>query len=90
MRLMASISVFFFTIYKNISPAKKNILQELIRATLEIDPLADSVGHFRIPLKKNTHSMERRRIEKYRVERIKTERYKKSAIPYMVSLLNGN
>ena len=42
------------------------------------------------PLKKNTHSMERRRIEKYRVERIKTERYKKSAIPYMVSLLNGN
>ena len=28
------------------------------------------------PLKKNTHSMERRRIEKYRVERIKTERHK--------------
>ena len=40
------------------------------------------------PVKKKLHDMKLRQNEKFLVKKINTERYKKSAIPYMVQLLN--
>ena len=40
------------------------------------------------PVKKNQHNMRKRKNEKYLVKKINTERYKRSAIPFMVTLLN--
>ena len=40
------------------------------------------------PLKKKLHDMKKRHTEKFLVKKMNTERYKKSAIPYMVQLLN--
>ena len=40
------------------------------------------------PLAQNNHSMKTRSTEKFKVHKARTDRYKKSAIPYMQSLLN--
>ena len=40
------------------------------------------------PVKINQHKMRKRKNEKYSVKKINTERYKRSAIPFMVTLLN--
>ena len=40
------------------------------------------------PLSDKNHHMKRRSAEKFKVHYARTQRYKKSAIPYMQSLLN--
>ena len=40
------------------------------------------------PLRKTSHSMDKRRVEKYLINNISTERYRRSAIPTMKKLLN--
>ena len=40
------------------------------------------------PKKINNHVMKKRNIKKFKVNFARTERYKKSAIPFMVELLN--
>ena len=37
---------------------------------------------------KTYHNMKKRKKERFQVKKIKTERYKKTAVPYMVNLLN--
>ena len=42
------------------------------------------------PINTSTYGMKTRKKNKYAVNQIRTERYKKSAIPYMLELLNNN
>ena len=42
------------------------------------------------PINTSTYGMKTRKKNKYAVNQIRTERYKKSAIPYMLELLNND
>ena len=40
------------------------------------------------PIKKRIHKMEKRNIRKFETKQINSKRYEKSALPYMIELLN--
>ena len=68
-----------------IGDGKRSLCLKFAKGCLKNEKVKDM-----FPMKKNEHSMKKRKSEKFQVKRVKTERYRRSALPYMVNLLNGN